>query len=142
MTVQDWERGNIYKSYCFFINRELITGRAMQTLQVMLIIFSLFALTRVILRLKDKHIKLSEFIFWSILWILVIIVAIIPTLFASVASLFGISSGIMLLVYVSIIIIFYLVFRLYVKLEHQGQDITKLTRSIAINKELKKGKKE
>lgn len=106
-----------------------------------MIIFAVFAWTRVILRLKDKHIRLSEFIFWSVIWLLVIIVAFIPSVTTSLADLLGISSGISLLVYLSVIILFYLVFRLYVKLEHQEQEITQLTRGLAIKNFEKKRKK-
>ncbi|MEM4259825.1 MAG: DUF2304 family protein [Candidatus Woesearchaeota archaeon] len=112
----------------------------METIQILLIIFAIFAWTRVILRLKDKHIRLSEFIFWSLVWLIMLIVAFIPSITSSMAEFLGIASGISLLVYVSVIILFYLVFRLYVKIEHQEQEITQLTRALAIKNSEKKKK--
>jgi small membrane protein len=111
----------------------------METIQILMILFGLFALTRVILRLKDKHIKMTEFIFWSIIWILVIVVAFIPSITANLAELLGIASGISLLVYISILILFYLVFRIYVRIEGQSREITEITRKIALkNSPIKK----
>lgn len=109
----------------------------MELIQIIIILFALFAYSRVVARTKDKNINPNEFIFWSIIWILVIAVALIPGITSIFAGVFGIGRGADFAVYISIIILFYLIFRVYVKAEKIEKDITKLVREVS----LKMGKK-
>lgn len=110
----------------------------MEPIQIAAIIFALFAYSRVILRYKDKKMSNSGFLFWSIIWISIIVFASIPQVINSFASFFGIGRPIDLVVYVSIVLLFYLIFRMYVKIESQEQNITKIVRNIAMKKSKKK----
>ncbi len=101
-------------------------------LQILITIFALFAFTRVILRLKKQQISVSEFIFWSIVWLAIITVALVPGIFYNIAQISGVESSINLLVYVSIVVLLYLVFRLYVKFDNMEQKQAKLIREISI----------
>lgn len=106
----------------------------MTFLQIMAVGFALFALSRAFLRLRDREISIREFLMWGIIWLGVIIVALLPGTTIFFAELAGIGRGADLLLYISIILIFYLVFRLYVRFEHLEQDLTKLVREIALEK--------
>jgi len=116
---------------------------AFTVIQILAIIFALFALSRAILRVKDNEISGKEFAFWATVWIAVIIIAIFPSFAISFAELFGIDRGVDFLVYVGMLALFYLVFRLYVKIDKISQEITKITRVVAIKsgKKRKRGKK-
>lgn len=103
-------------------------------IQVLMIIFALFAWSRAALRLKDKSIRIGEFIFWSVLWLSLIIFSISPALLQFLSNVLGIQRATDLAIYVSIIVLFYLVFRIYVKLDKQGQEITQIVRSVALKK--------
>lgn len=113
-------------------------------IQILIIIFALFAWSRAFLRLRGKNISIGEFSFWSLIWVTVIIVDIFPVLIGGLSGFVGIGRGVDLAVYISILLLFYLVFRVYVSLDAQKNDITKLVREIAIReakiKELKKKK--
>ncbi|PIN80532.1 hypothetical protein COV16_00750 [Candidatus Woesearchaeota archaeon CG10_big_fil_rev_8_21_14_0_10_34_8] len=113
----------------------------MTIIQLVGIIFAIFALSRVFLRYKDKSISAFELIFWSIVWMGVVTVALFPDIFTSLSKLLGIGRGVDTLLYVGMIVLFYLMFRLYVKIEGQQKDITKLVREIAIEKQNNKNKK-
>ena len=102
-------------------------------IQVLIALFALFALTRSLLRLKDNQITKSEAIFWSMLWILVIIISFLPESLSNIAEKLGISSGISLVVYISILLLFYLLFRIYVRIDAQDQKITSLIREITLS---------
>lgn len=104
------------------------------------LVFAFFALSRVILRFKDRSITLRELVFWSVIWIAIIVTAFIPEVSRSIANLFGIGRGVDFLIYVSIIVLFYLLFRLYVKIDSTDQEITKLVRQVSL-KDIKKKKK-
>jgi hypothetical protein len=107
--------------------------------QVAIIIFAIFAWSRAMLRMRDKHISLGEFSFWSLIWIAVIFVALFPFVITRISWALGIERGVDLAIYVSIILLFYLMFRLYVGLDNQNKEITKLVREISI-KDVKKKK--
>lgn len=107
-------------------------------LQILGIIFALFALSRVILRFKDKNISLTELIFWCVIWGSVVIVALFPEIFVTLSRVLGIGRGVDTLLYFGMILLFYLLFRLYVKVETQQKDITKLVRMVALSEAEKK----
>ena len=106
----------------------------MEIIQLIILIFALFAYSRVLLRTKDKSISSSEFVFWSVVWIGVMVIALIPGITGNLAGLLGIGRGIDLMVYLSIIALFYLIFRMYVKVDKLEKNITRLVRSIALKK--------
>jgi hypothetical protein len=102
-------------------------------IQILLILFALFAWSRAFLRMRGKDISIGEFSFWSLIWSAVILISIFPDLISSLSVLLGIGRGTDLAIYVSIILLFYLMFRLYVKIDSQSREVTKLVREIAIN---------
>jgi hypothetical protein len=107
-------------------------------LQIVVVVFALFAWSRALLRLKDRKISLGEFGFWTLIWAAVITTSLLPQTADAVADFFGVSRPIDLAVYVGLLLVFYLVFRLYVKQEQQQQELTKLVREIAIRNPKKK----
>jgi len=102
--------------------------------QIIILIFALFALSRAFLRAKDKEISKGEASFWLIVWALVIILVFLPWPAVTVSNYLGIGRPVDLLVYVSIILLFYLLFRIYVKLEKLDHNITDVVRKAAIEK--------
>ena len=112
-------------------------------IQLFFIIFILFALSRVILRAREKIISTRIALFWSIIWISALLGIMLPQTTTRLASYFGVGRGVDIIVYISLSLLFYLVFRLYVMLEDVKHDITELIRILAINKPLilKKNKK-
>lgn len=103
-------------------------------LQVVVTLFVLFALSRVFLRFRDKQINAFELVFWSIIWAVVTVVLYIPQVTKPVAEILDIGRGIDVAVYLSIVLMFYLVFRLYVKIDSMDRNVTKLVREISIKK--------
>lgn len=101
-------------------------------LQVFVIIFLLFAISRVILRFRGGQIKLTEFGFWGALFTTAIVVILYPEQTTRLANNLGIGRGVDLVVYASIITLFYLVFRIYVMIEDIRQEITQVIRRIAL----------
>ncbi|MBD3313088.1 DUF2304 family protein [Candidatus Woesearchaeota archaeon] len=103
-------------------------------LQVIVIVFVLFAITRVFFRYQDKMINTFELVFWSLIWIAVAVVLFVPTITEPIARLFNVGRGIDIAVYFSIVLLFYLVFRLYVKLDTMNNELTKVVRKEAVKK--------
>ncbi len=108
-------------------------------LHILATIFIVFALSRVFLRFKKKEMRRIELFFWFIIWILVLVALYIPERFIQdVSQAFGIQRGMDFLIYISIIFLFYMVFRIYAKMDRIEQNLTQIVRNDAINKEDKK----
>ena len=95
-------------------------------IQILAIIFAVFALSRAFLRFKDKKVSTKEFLFWSVIWIAVIVVALLPRITGIISSLLGVGRGVDIIIYISIIALFYLIFRVYVKIDSLEQNISKV----------------
>ncbi len=106
-------------------------------IQILLVIFFLFALAKVVGRFKSGDLSLAGMIGWSIFWILATVVALLPDSTAYLAKIVGIGRGSDLVVYVALVAIFFLVFKLMVRIEILNRDITKLTRKISLDEQNK-----
>ncbi|MDO8740479.1 MAG: DUF2304 family protein [Candidatus Woesearchaeota archaeon] len=106
----------------------------MEIVQILIILFGLFAFSRVILRFKDKEITMKEFLFWGVLWLVIIFFGFMPDITKIFAGLLGIGRGTDVAIYISIILLFYLIFRIYVKTENIEQEVTKIVREITLKK--------
>lgn len=110
------------------------------TIQIILIVFILFAASRVFLRFREKVITSQVFILWSLIWIVALLTVISPPITTRLASFFGIGRGVDVIVYVSLAALFYLVFRLYVMIEDLRHEITYLVRRLALQNSPKNSK--
>jgi len=110
-------------------------------IQIFAFVFVTFAASRAVLRAKDKQISSGELLFWLGIWGGLIFVVFFPNFTTKIANLVGIGRGIDVIVYTSVVLIFYMVFRLYVKLEDTERQITKLVRELALLDKNKKRKK-
>lgn len=109
--------------------------------QIFLSLFLLFALSRAFLRFKSGELSLVGFFFWSCLFSLAVVIVLFPELTSLVATRFGIGRGVDAVLYISIVLLFYLVFRLYIFLEDIRHEITELVQKLALEKDDKKSKK-
>lgn len=107
-------------------------------LQGLALVFSLFALSRVILRTRDSKLTLKEFVFWTFIWVSLLSVVFFPEYTTILAKYLGIGRGIDVIVYLSVAILYYMLFRLYIKFEEREQEMTKVIREIALLKKKRK----
>lgn len=103
-------------------------------IKVVIILFVVFVLFRTWLRFKQKDITSRELSIWTIFWLLVVGATLAPQQTDVVAQVVGVGRGADLLVYLSIIALFFLVFKIIVKLEKIDKDVTEVVRNTAINK--------
>ncbi len=101
-------------------------------IQIILIVFILFAESRVLLRLRDKSVALGECAVWTVLWAAAATVVLIPDVTSRAAALLGVGRGADLVVYAALVLLFYAVFRLTVRMDAQDRHITELTRTYAV----------
>ena len=106
----------------------------MLIIQILLTAFFLFAVYRVILRYTQKDLHLSALIGWLIFWLAGIVVVVFPDTTFYFAKLVGIGRGADLVVYIAIALLFYIIFRLMVRIERLEKNLTKVVRTDAIKK--------
>ena len=106
----------------------------MQLIQVVIVLFALWALSRAYLRYKDKNLSTWELVFWCVIWLLVVLVGFLPDTPAWLAQVLGIGRPVDVLVYVSLLLLFYLIFRIYVKLDQQERQMTEIVRNVALKR--------
>lgn len=104
----------------------------MPLIQVIIVAFALYALTRAVLRFRSGELHLGQVALWSAFWIGVGVVAVIPQTTSWLASAVGVGRGADLVIYCSIIALFYAVFRLFVRIERMERHITGLVRQIGL----------
>lgn len=107
-------------------------------LKIVAALFSLFALSRVYLRFKERKLSYFGFSFWVFVWLAGLTIVFFPGLSSSFATFVGIGRGVDVILYASVIILFYLIFRIYIKMEDIQKQITTLTRSIALDQKSRK----
>lgn len=102
--------------------------------QIIALIIISFLLARLFWQKQKKQIKAVEFLFWLIFWMLAALAIIFIKQIDTVVAELGFSgSGIEVLLYLAVVILFYLVFRIRIKLAKIEKEVTKVVRNIAIN---------
>jgi len=103
-------------------------------LQILIILFIAYVVFRTTKRFVKKDITLREYLIWLTFWILVGAATLVPQKTDIIAQAVGVERGADLLFFVSIIALFFIVFKIIVKLEKIERDITAVVRNTAINK--------
>ncbi len=107
-------------------------------LQVIIALLLLLAWVNTAYKLRNKKINLGEFIFWSALWLGLLIFGLFPQIPGFLSNFLGIGRAVDMIIYASVFILFFLMFKLYVKLEEQKRELTSLVRELAIKRARKK----
>ncbi|MBU1180399.1 DUF2304 domain-containing protein [Patescibacteria group bacterium] len=100
-------------------------------IQYILLIIIVFILAQVARKFKARKISLREFLFWLIFWLAVGAVILLPQITSFLAEKLGVGRGADLVVYASLIFVFYMLFRLFVRQEKVERDISKIVEEIA-----------
>src|SRR4051812_17817481 len=106
----------------------------MRPSQFFLLTFVLIALIKAIYSYKQGGMRALNGLLWTLVWIGTASIIIFPDVTSFVAHLLGIGRGADLIIYASLIIIFYLIFRIHLKLARLEQEITELVRAIALER--------
>lgn len=100
--------------------------------QFLILAFALFAVARGLAQFRAAKMRVAGFVGWLALWAAVAVVALLPQSTTVLANAVGVGRGSDLVVYVSLAALFYLSFRLFVKIEDTERQITRLVRALAL----------
>ncbi|KKW42399.1 MAG: hypothetical protein UY92_C0007G0038 [Candidatus Magasanikbacteria bacterium GW2011_GWA2_56_11] len=101
--------------------------------QILFLVFVLFALLTVTRRKRDGLLGPKGMWFWIVFWLAAAVVVMLPNSTQVIAGYLGIGRGADLVLYVSLTVIFFLLFKLHVKIEAVSRDITRVVRQAALD---------
>jgi hypothetical protein len=104
------------------------------TQQILALIVIVFFISRLLMQKRKKQLSANEFVFWLIFWsVSALAIIFLKFIDRFVASLGFSGMGIDVLLYFSVVILFYLIFRIRIRLERVEQEITKIVREVSLN---------
>ncbi len=103
--------------------------------QWIILILVLVMYFRLLSDLKKDKISLNKFFFWLFIWFGLSLIVFFPQIVFFLANLIGIERAKDLPIYISIIILFFLLFKIGIKIEKIEQEITKIVKNIALENE-------
>jgi small membrane protein len=104
----------------------------MHAIQIVLVCFAVFAMSRVFVRFRRGGMRAAHLGLWGLFWTLVVVAALRPETTDLFARWLGVGRGVDTAMYLSFLTIFYLVFRLFTKLEDLDRQLTRVVRANAI----------
>jgi len=94
-----------------------------------------------LLRFRYGKMSLSMLLVWTAIWVLLIVFSVYPTTTSLLSNITGIGRGLDIILIFGLIGCFYLIFKIYGMIETIEEEITLLTREIALNKKDNSGEK-
>jgi len=103
--------------------------------QTLFILFALFVVFVVFRKKREGLLGPKGAAFWFVFWVLAVVAVLWPDSTTVLANYLGIGRGTDFIVYVSLAVMFFVLFKLHIKVESIGRDVTKVVRKEALNKE-------
>jgi len=106
--------------------------------QSLIVLFAVATIINIVKLKQQGKLGMRGTLFWILFWVGVSVVVIWPYSVQMIARTFGIGRGSDFVLYISVITLFFLVFRLHIKIENINRDVTRVVRQKAIEKTNKK----
>jgi hypothetical protein len=104
----------------------------MHAIQLVLTCFAAFAISRVLIRYRRGGMRMLHLGLWLVFWAAVIVVSLHPRTTDHLAILLGVGRGVDTAMYLSLLLIFYLLFRSFAKIEDMDRQLTRIVRTNAL----------
>ncbi len=104
----------------------------MVVIQIIIDVVILFFIVNLFLKLRQDKINLGSFVFWLILWLAAAFIINWPASASFFARILGVGRGVDVVIYFSIILIFYFIFYLTLKLRKIEKEITEVVRKASL----------
>ncbi len=104
----------------------------MSLIQLFILVVVLVVWWRLYARLRAAELTAVEFVEWFLLWAAVAVVALVPSVSSQLAAWVGVGRGADLVTYLALLLAFYLLFKLFMKVERVERQLTQLVRALAL----------
>lgn len=104
----------------------------MNPIQWIILGFAAVAEVAVFAGFRRGRVSARGILFWTLVWILVGVVAVWPNVTYKVAGLVGITRGADLVLYLGLLLVFFILFRNAVRMEKIERDLAALVRVLAL----------
>ena len=104
----------------------------MNGIRIVIIVIVLLGLGRIFGRWRQGQLSRTRMLAWAALWLGVLAAGLAPKVIDAVSLWLGVYQGTSLLTFLGFVLLFYMVFVLYVRLERQQRELTDLVRQIAL----------
>lgn len=101
--------------------------------RILMTSFVIFAWTRAFFRYRERVLSWKELLFWTVVWLTVLIAIFIPGKTDAIAKFLGVGRGTEAIFSIAIIALFYLQYRLYAKIDKLERDIIKLVQQLTLD---------
>lgn len=101
-------------------------------IQILITALAVFALVRVLTRFRRSQSGRGEFVFWIVFWVGVIALVWNPSVTNILAAVLGVGRGADAMFYVAIILLFFVIFKLYGRIETLEHKLSELVKAIAL----------
>lgn len=101
-------------------------------IQYVLLIIIIFIIWQTAVKFRRQAISLREFLLWLALWIAVGTAVLLPQVTIFLANYLGVGRGADLVIYASLIFVFYMIFRLFSRQNRIEKDISKIVEHLAV----------
>ena len=102
------------------------------TIQILITVASVIIIGKAIGKLRKREVHIQTLMAWILFWVLAIALVWQPNLTDYLAHFLQVTRGADAVFYLSLIAIFYLLFRIFIRLERMDQDVTTLVREMAL----------
>jgi len=107
----------------------------MSPIQIIVLALIALIILKTFKKYKKESITIREFFLWTIFWLIVACLWIFPDATQTLANWVGIGRGVDLVIYLAILILFFGLFYVIIRLERLERDVTKIVRRMALDKE-------
>jgi len=104
----------------------------MHPIQWIILLFAAVAETAVLAGFRRRRVSPRGIVFWTLMWLLVGVVAVWPDVTYVVADLVGITRGADLVLYLGLLLVFLILFRGAVRMEKIERDLAAIVRVLAL----------
>ena len=108
---------------------------ALNGIQIVLVLVIVLLVIRTVKRLREKSMRFSAFVGWMLLWSLGGLAVLLPDITGRFAEVVGVGRGVDAVVYIAVLVLFYIVFKMYNKMVTMEKEITKLVTALALRDE-------
>ena len=103
--------------------------------QIFAIFLGILAIILSILRFRDGKMSLGMLLLWILIWLLIIFISFYPNLTNYLAILTRKGRGLDIVLILGLLLSFYMIFKVYNKIETIEEELTDLIRELAIQRE-------